>query len=217
MKQEWQQCIFIVNISDLRIWFVDKFYTRLGIVDILNSIADMPCRNEEKIMKRVIAVFVLALCFILLCSFISGCDNTTNDESTLSAAKEKKIKKAYVELYNETFSDNPKRSAISFEDVEVRHYGTYNGATFVIIYPNIGEGSDNCSVGYIHIDGYYLETAYGNTLLHIYKNGKLTEVVEAYEKGIISKDDVAYMAKGIVAWDGTRIPYSVLNSASPNG
>lgn len=162
-------------------------------------------------MKRV-RIFALVLCLVLLVTGLCSCSTDVDNPAELSAKKEQEIKEAYAKLLNKAYPDK----GFTASNIDPRYLGTYNGAVVVLLFPNLGEGSDEQAVGYIDIDEYYITTPVKNLLVHVYKNGKFTEIIEAYEKGMLTKQDIADMAAGVVTPDGERIPNGLMTPNPTN-
>ncbi|NLB61688.1 MAG: hypothetical protein GX802_04610, partial [Clostridiales bacterium] len=82
---------------------------------------------------------------------------------------------------------------IDVDTVFIYHYfGTYNGAAVMLIEPTRSVGQ---IVGKIHVAGYVIYTPSYSDPVYVYKNGKFTEIEEAYENGMLTEEDIADIAK----------------------
>ncbi|MBQ7826837.1 MAG: hypothetical protein IJ386_01065 [Clostridia bacterium] len=97
-----------------------------------------------------------------------------------------------LEVYHANRADPEGRYPGINYDVEVhRYYGTYNGAA-VIYYEGGGMGYTQAYMT-VSIAGYEFSYPDGHTI-EVWKDGELYSMNRAYEKGILSKNDVAKIA-----------------------
>ncbi|NLB60883.1 MAG: hypothetical protein GX802_00390 [Clostridiales bacterium] len=135
---------------------------------------------------KLTKIFALVLCLCLLVTAFSGCSK----EDKLSAKKEQEIKEAYVVFHNEQYPDY----IIDVDTVFIQHYfGTYNGAAVMLIEPNRSVG---LLVGSVEVAGYIIETNSSDAPVFVYKDGKFTEIEEAYESGMLTEEDICDIANG---------------------
>lgn len=70
------------------------------------------------------------------------------------------------------------------------YYGTYNGGEAVVMY----RGYATCDENHFSVAGYEMYLPSGSLRIHIHKDGTFYELSEAYESGLLSKEDVAIIA-----------------------
>ncbi len=114
-------------------------------------------------------------------------DNTPAEPPELSEELKLEIQKAYAEYHNKNNPDKP----ITQEDVFVFGYrGEYSGAHVITIH--VSGYSYPALSDYITVNGEKIR--YGSTPPHVYKDGEFYGVDSAFEKGILSAEDIKSLA-----------------------
>lgn len=131
-------------------------------------------------MKRV---FCFIFCTVLLLSLCS-CQQSTAP-LTWSEETQAKIKRDYAKFQND---NTPNGEDITADDVSINFYfGIYHGDAVALLI----SGMTAFPTVIVEEDIAGIHFSFGSTQpLYIYNEGTFTPLKEAYEKGIVSKEDV---------------------------
>lgn len=132
-------------------------------------------------MKKLLCIF---LCTVMMLS-LYGCDQSTG-RSALSQELQSKIKNDFAKYENESSSS----TSITADDVIIdKYFGTYQDSAAIALMIRSSHTSFLQSVLKEEIAGFQFTYNMYYSIC-IYQDETFVYLGEAYEKGIISKDDV---------------------------
>ncbi|NLB60884.1 MAG: hypothetical protein GX802_00395 [Clostridiales bacterium] len=138
-------------------------------------------------MKRV-RIFALVLCFAFVLGLVGGCNKDEYADAEGKYLKPKKLsaklEKQIIEDFDKTFK-SPWQN-LRHDNFETFYYGVYNDAVALLILPtNSGAEYQH----WVNIAEYSYQVFVQDAAIYLYKDGTFTVGNEAYEKGIITKQD----------------------------
>ena len=119
-----------------------------------------------------------------------GIDPTVqqNKYPTLTALTEEEKHVLYNDFIKYKANKGVWNGVNSDELYVVKYFGTYNGCEAIVIWSTELDSTDDMK--FVSIDKYTIKLASGNYELLLHRNSSFITVVEAYNKGYLSKDDI---------------------------
>ena len=119
-----------------------------------------------------------------------GIDPTVqqNKYPTLTALTEEEKHVLYNDFIKYKANKGVWNGVNSDELYVVKYFGTYNGCEAIVIWSTELDSTDDMK--FVSIDKYTINLASGNYELLLHRNSSFITVVEAYNKGYLSKDDI---------------------------